>query len=96
MSRTKDKEQEMENVADSTENLMLGLFRSSDVLASSIISATSVKLTPRSLEQCMRWMVGGVGSSLDGRVEVSRVKAGRVHPFPSIGQAGNEPAPLKP
>lgn len=41
----------------------------------------------------MRWMVGGWPG---GRVGVNRVKAGRVHPFPSIGQAGNQPAALKP
>lgn len=84
----------MENVADGTENLMIGLLGSSDALASSIISATSVEPSPRSLDQCARWMVGGEGAR--SRVGVSRVKAGRVHPFPSIGQAGNEPAALKP
>lgn len=71
-------------------------FGSSEVLVSSMISATSVKLAPHftgSVREMGGW---GLRSSLDGRVGVSGVKADRVHPFPSIGQAGNQPAALKP
>lgn len=87
----KDKEQEMGNVADGTEDLMLGLFRSSDVLASSIISATSVKLTPRSLDQCMRWMVGG-GWEQPGWQGGGQQGQGRQGPPFSIYWSGRERA----
>lgn len=59
VSGIKDEEQENGKCGKWNWEIDVCPFGSSEVLVSSIISTTSVKLTPCWLDQCVRWMVGG-------------------------------------